>query len=114
MWVEPSDEKGKSRWLGTSRCLGFEVCQAMRRVLLKEGDAELGLSKRGTQQLDEVRDLITAPERQGSLVLEHLPSGRHRWWTFAGAAVNSALLLRLGDSGSTRVDDCLLYTSRCV
>jgi ATP-dependent Lhr-like helicase len=42
--VEPTDEKGKSRWLGTSRWLGFEVCQAMRRVLLQEGDAELGLS----------------------------------------------------------------------
>ena len=109
--VEPTDDRGKSRWLGTSRWLGFEVCQAMRRVLLREGDAELGLSKRGTQQLEEVRDLITAPERQGSLLLEHLPSGRLRWWTFAGGAVNSALALRLGDIGSTRVDDLWVETS---
>ncbi|WP_300339402.1 DEAD/DEAH box helicase [Accumulibacter sp.] len=105
VWLEPSDEKGKSRWLGTSRCLGFEVCQAMRRVLLKEGDAELGLSKRGIRQLDEVRHLIFAPERQGSLLLEHLPSGRQRWWTFAGGAVNSALALRLGEIGRARVDE---------
>jgi ATP-dependent Lhr-like helicase len=109
--VEPTDDRGKSRWLGTSRWLGFEVCQAMRRVLLHEGDAELGLSKRGVQQLDEVRDLITAPERQGALLLEHLPSGRLRWWTFAGGAVNSALALRLGDIGSTRVDDLWVETS---
>jgi ATP-dependent Lhr-like helicase len=108
--VEPTDDKGKSRWLGTSRWLGFEVCQAMRRVLLREGDAELGLSKRGTAQLDEVRELITAPERQDSLLLEHLPSGRLRWWTFAGGAVNSALALRLGDIGSTRVDDLWVET----
>ena len=108
--VEPTDDKGKSRWLGTSRWLGFEVCQAMRRVLLREGGAELGLSKRGTVQLDEVRELITAPERQGSLLLEHLPSGRLRWWTFAGGAVNSALALRLGDIGSTRVDDLWVET----
>ena len=108
--VEPTDDRGKSRWLGTSRWLGFEICQAMRRVLLREGDAELGLSKRGTQQLDEVRDLITAPERQGSLLLEHLPSGRLRWWTFAGGAVNSALALRLGEIGSTRVDDLWVET----
>ena len=108
--VEPTDDRGKSRWLGTSRWLGFEVCQAMRRVLLHEGDAELGLSKRGTQQLDEVRDLITAPERQGSLLLEHLPAGRLRWWTFAGGAVNSALALRLGEIGSTRVDDLWVET----
>ena len=108
--VEPTDDKGKSRWLGTSRRLGFEVCQAMRRVLLREGDAELELSKRGTVQLDEVRELITAPERQGSLLLEHLPSGRLRWWTFAGGAVNSALALRLGDVGSTRVDDLWFET----
>jgi ATP-dependent Lhr-like helicase len=86
----------------------------MRRVLLREGDAELGLSKRGTLQLDEVRELITAPERQGSLLLEHLPSGRLRWWTFAGGAVNSALALRLGDIGSTRVDDLWVETGSGV
>jgi ATP-dependent Lhr-like helicase len=108
--VEPTDDRGKSRWLGTSRWLGFEVCQAMRRVLLHEGDAELGLSKRGTQQLDEVRDLITAPERQGSLLLEHLPSGRLRWWTFAGGAVNSALALRFEEQGSVRIDDLWVET----
>jgi len=103
--VEPTDDKGKSRWLGTSRWLGFEVCQAMRRVLLREGDAELGWSKRGTVQLDEVRELITAAERQGSPLLEHLPSGRLRWRTLAGGAVNSALAMRMGDIGSTRVHD---------
>jgi len=110
VWLEPTDEKGKSRWLGTSRWLGFEVCQAMRRVLLQEGGSELGLSKRGTQQLDEVRDLISAPEQQGSLLLERLPSGRHRWWTFAGGAVNSALVLKLGEIGSTRLDDLWVET----
>jgi ATP-dependent Lhr-like helicase len=114
VWLEPADEKGKSRWLGTSRRLGFEVCQAMRRVLLQEGDAGLVLSKRGTRQLDDVRDLIIAPEHQGSLLLEHLPSGRHRWWTFAGGAVNSALALRLGETGSARVDDLWVETDAGV
>ena len=108
--VEPTDDKGKSRWLGTSRWLGFEVCQAMRRVLLRESDAKLGLSKRSARQLNEVRELMAAPELQGSLLLEHLPSGRLRWWTFGGGAVNSALALRLGDIGSTRVDDLWVET----
>jgi ATP-dependent helicase Lhr and Lhr-like helicase len=112
--VEPAADKGKSRWLGSSRWLGFQVCQAMRRVLLSEGGADLGLSKRGTQQLEEVRDLITAPDRQGSLLLEHLPSGRLRWWTFGGGAVNSALALRLGPIGSTRVDDLWVETGAGV
>lgn len=103
--VEPTEDRGKSRWLGTSRWLGFEVCQAMRRVLLNEGDADLGLSRRGAQQLGEVRELITAPERQGSMLLEHMASGRLRWWTFAGGAVNSAIALRFEDAGSVRVDD---------
>ena len=112
--VEPTADKGKSRWLASSRWLGFEVCQAMRRVLLRQGDAQLGLSKRGSVQLDEVRELLTAAERQGSLLLEHLPSGRLRWWTFAGAAVNSALALRVGDSGSVRVADLWLETASAV
>lgn len=114
VWVEPSTDKGKSRWLGSSRWLGFDVCQAMRRVLLKDGDAGLGLSKRGRLQLEEVRTLITAPEMQGSFLLEHLPTGRLRWWTFAGGAVNSALALRLGGVGSTRVDDLWLETAAHV
>lgn len=78
---------------------------------MREGDAELGLSKRGTVQLDEVRQLIPSPELQGSLLLEHMASGRLRWWTFAGGAVNSALVLRLGDIGSTRVDDLWVETA---
>lgn len=109
--VEPTDAQGKSRWLGTSRWLGFQVCQAMRRVLLQEGNAELGLSRRGMGQLGELRELITAPERQGGLLLERLPSGRLRWWTFAGGAVNSSLALRLGEVGSTRVDDLWVETA---
>ena len=108
--VEPTADKGKSRWLGTSRWLSFEVCQAMRTVLLHESNAELGLSERGLRQLDEICDLITAPERQGALLLEHLPTGKLRWWTFAGGAVNSALALRLGNIGSTRVDDLWVET----
>lgn len=108
--VEPTDDKGKSRWLGTSRWLGFEVCQAMRRVLMQEGDAELGLSKRGNCQLEEVRELIAAPERQGSLLIERLGSGRLRWWTFAGGAVNSSVTLRLEDARGIRVDDLWIET----
>ena len=108
--LEPTDDKGKSRWLGTSRWLGFEVCQAMRRVLMREGDAEVGLSKRGNRQLEEVRELIAAPERQGSLLLERLGSGRLRWWTFAGGAVNSAVALRLEDARGIRVDDLWIET----
>lgn len=111
VWLESTDEMGKSRWLGTSRWLGFEVCQAMGRVLLQEGDTELGLSKRGARQLDEVRDLIAAPERQGAFLLERLPSGRQRWWTFAGGAVNSSLWLRLSGVGGARVDDLWVETS---
>lgn len=112
--VEPTDDRGKSRWLGTSRWLGFDVCQAMRSVLLQEGDAQLGLSRRGGQQLEEVRALFISPERCGSLVLEHLSSGRLRWWTFAGGAVNSSLALRLGEGGSTRVDDMWVETDSGV
>lgn len=112
--VEPTEKKGKSRWLGTSRRLGFEVCQSMRRVLWSEEDEMLGLSKRGVRELVEVRETIAAPEHQGSLLLEHLPTGRLRWWTFAGGAVNAALALRLGEGGSTRVDDLWVETGPAV
>jgi ATP-dependent Lhr-like helicase len=69
--VEPTDDRGKSRWLGTSRWLGFEVCQAMRRVLLQEGDAQFGLSRRGGQQLEEVSIFFHSVCRNISIM--HLP-----------------------------------------
>jgi hypothetical protein len=47
-------------------------------------------------------------------LLEHLPSGRLRWWTFAGGAVNSSLALRLGETGSARVDDLWVETDAGV
>lgn len=82
----------------------------MRGVLLSE-DELLGLSKRGARELVEVCESIAASERQGSLLLDHMPSGRLRWWTFAGGAVNSSLALRLGEIGSTRMDDLWVQTA---
>ncbi|CAE6821096.1 ATP-dependent RNA helicase DbpA [Paraburkholderia aspalathi] len=110
VWVEPTSEKGKTRWLGTSRWLSFDVCQAMRRTLQNGDESKLTLSKRAVRELDEVRELIGAPECQGSVLVEHLPSGRVRWWTFAGGAVNSTLALRVGGQERILVDDLWVET----
>lgn len=110
VWVEPTAEKGRTRWLGTSRWLSFDVCQAMRRALLDNDETKLTLSKRAVRELSEVRELICAPERQGSVLVERLPTGRLRWWTFAGGAVNSTLALRLEGRGRILVDDLWVET----
>ncbi|MDR5803484.1 DEAD/DEAH box helicase [Caballeronia sp. LZ001] len=111
VWLEPTEEKGRTRWLGTSRWLSFDVCQAIRRALLDGDESKLTLSKRAVRELGEVRELICAPERQGSFLVERLPSGRLRCWTFAGGAVNSTLALRLGKEDRIVVDDLWVETA---
>ncbi|MCP4653972.1 MAG: hypothetical protein GY856_01000, partial [bacterium] len=32
-WVEPTEEEGRSQWLGTGQPLHFDLCRAVRRVL---------------------------------------------------------------------------------
>ena len=34
--VEPSDQRGKSRWLGQGQSLSYEVCQSIREILASD------------------------------------------------------------------------------
>ena len=54
-YVEPSDSRGRSRWLGEGRSLSFELCQAIPRVLARE-DAPVALSRRAAALLGELRE----------------------------------------------------------
>jgi ATP-dependent Lhr-like helicase len=49
-YVEPCDLPGRSTWLGSSAPLSFELCQAMRRVLVSES-ISTSWSRRATTEL---------------------------------------------------------------
>jgi ATP-dependent Lhr-like helicase len=113
VWVEPLTDKGKARWLGTSRWLSFDVCQAMYRALTRD-PSDLPLSRRAVQQLGDVLLLLCSPLPPNCLLAEGLSSGRLRWWTFAGGAVNRMLALQLAGRGRVVVDDLWLETPNDV
>ncbi len=102
-WVEPTDHHGRSRWFGTGRALGNELCRAMRDVATGTNPSGVTLTKRAQAGLADMRsELSFARPDVTSVVIE--PT-RSRWWTWAGQRANATLADALGDLASSRGDD---------
>jgi len=85
-FVEPTELRGRSRWLGTGQALSFALCQAVKSVLADQGSTQ-HLSRRATERLEELReDYAWVSDGKTSLVTDQSSS---RWWTFAGSLVNA-------------------------
>jgi ATP-dependent Lhr-like helicase len=105
-WVQPSEEPGRSRWSGAGGALSYEVCQAIRRVVVSGSEASAATSRRGSARLSELRESHWFARADATSV-ERLPNGRTRWWTWAGGRANRELAQRLTAAGqrSVGVDD---------
>lgn len=87
-YVQPTQDEGRSRWLGSGQTLRYELCQAIARVLSTEEPGPC--SKRAAERLAQIRaDYLWLEPGMTPLVTE--PDGRQRWWTFAGLNANAAL-----------------------
>ena len=87
--VEPAvDEQGRSTWLGSSQGLSFEICQAMRQILL---NSTATLSRRATEEMAQLVAQVTVD--QDGTVLRATRTGCE-WWTYAGLRGNAALAYR--------------------
>lgn len=93
-FVEPTDEKGRSRWLGEGRALGLDLCHAMRDVLAAETCAAT-LSQRAAEALAKLREDFAWIDAESTALVRD-PDGSARWWTFAGLRANAALAHALG------------------
>lgn len=89
IWVEPAREEGKARWFGSSRSLGFALCQGVRGVLC-DGIPDVILSKRAGAKLASIREDLPNFGLD-AVVFEHVGDGRTRWWTFGGGKANGPL-----------------------
>ncbi len=109
-YVEPTDEKGRSRWIGEGQFLGFRVCQAIRRVLAAE-TTEPYWSQRATAQIGEIRlEYPWASHDRTTLVQQ--ANGEVQWWTFAGGLANSIVMDHLGGGSKAKTDNlCLRFSS---
>jgi ATP-dependent Lhr-like helicase len=87
--VEPAEDlPGRSTWLGSSQGLSFEICQAMRQVLLNPNGA---FSRRAAEHMELlVAQRTTDPD---GTILRATRTGCE-WWTYAGLKANAALVQR--------------------
>jgi ATP-dependent Lhr-like helicase len=108
--VEPTEERGRSRWLGEGQFLSFRVCQAIRSVLAAETN-EPYWSQRATAQIDEIRhNRPWASHDHTNLVQQ--ANGEVQWWTFAGGLANSIVMDHLGGGSTAKTDNlCLRFSS---
>ncbi|MDI4636712.1 DEAD/DEAH box helicase [Halomonas sp. BMC7] len=94
-YVEPTELKGRSQWLGSGQPMHFALCQAIEANLLSENTPE-SYSKRAATLLEGLREEFGWLESGQTTVL--IDSDRNAtWWTFAGAVFNAAMADALGD-----------------
>jgi ATP-dependent Lhr-like helicase len=109
-YVEPTNESGRSRWIGEGQFLSFQVCQAIRRVLASE-TAEPAWSKRAAAQLAEIRTEYPWVSPDHTTLLKQA-NGEIQWWTFAGGLANSLVMNHLGGIATGKTDNlCIRFTS---
>jgi ATP-dependent helicase Lhr and Lhr-like helicase len=87
--VEPTEERGRSRWLGEGQMLSYLLCQSIRRILADEAQAPFW-SSRATDCLEELRSEYSWASPAGTSIVRHL-NGEVRWWTFGGGIANALL-----------------------
>nr|WP_291980663.1 DEAD/DEAH box helicase [Luteitalea sp.] len=90
--VSPSGDEGRSRWAGSGQPIRYELCQAMREVLL---GAELParLTTRAAQALAELRAEFTWLDGTSTAVTRN--KNAVQWWTFGGLYANVATAAKL-------------------
>src|SRR5690606_34232995 len=93
-YVEPSEVRGRSRWLGAGRPLHFELCRAVRRVLT-QGEVPERLTSRAMAKLEALRTEFAWIDESSTQVVRD-EAGELRWWTFAGQRANRTLGRLLG------------------
>ncbi|MDT0212467.1 DEAD/DEAH box helicase [Rothia sp. ARF10] len=103
-FVEPSDQRGRSRWSGDARAYSFELSDAIRRLLLGSDPVGVDLSDRAHTRLETLREEWSSRVSADSTLLVH-DGTRLRWWTFAGARANTVLSAVLAVVSPTLVED---------
>lgn len=83
--VEPTKQKGRSRWLGAGPYLSFSFCQGIKHMLSGSETSRLW-SKRAVEKMNELREEYQWNEMNKTTLLRRKNS--LIWWTFAGKIGN--------------------------
>jgi ATP-dependent Lhr-like helicase len=106
-FVEPSPAAGKALWTSEPRLLSYDLCQAMRDVLVDKVE-DPWWSRRARTELASLRQEYTFLRDEPAPLIEE--SDRTRWWTFAGGKANNLLAKLLEErlGGTVRANNFTL------
>jgi len=104
-YVEPSSERGSTRWLGAGAPMHYRLARAIAELLAGD-DTPPGASRRARHALAEARERYPFAATDHT-TLEVRPDGVVRWWTFAGTVLNRVLAERLRGMGIHAAPDDL-------
>lgn len=111
VYVEPSEERGASRWMGGTRGVSRVIATQVRELIEHPPAADaLVLTKRSSVRVAEVcgeqeSTLVTSPIR--------LDGDSYEWWTYEGLASNLVLAAKIAAAGvlySAVGSYCLRFT----
>ncbi len=88
-YVEAINARGRTRWKGEAQAFGFELCQAIKQILVSDSTPP-EWSDRTNRQLQEIRAEYDWLDAQASVCLP----GRNdefEWWTFGGRRANATI-----------------------
>ena len=88
-YVEPSDERGSSRWISTGVPLSFDLCQSIKRSIMSS-EVPPYLSLRAKELFEELQDEYDWLEEGYSFLISN-QQDEASWWTFAGKSYNAAV-----------------------
>lgn len=111
-YVEPTADRGRSRWLGEGQFLSFQLCQAIRHIIAAE-QSEPFWSRRATARISELRLEYSWISADQSTLL-HGASSAVQWWTFAGGLANSLIADHLGEAGTAKADNMRIEFSSAL
>ena len=89
-FVVPADSKGRSQWLGGRGGMSWEFTRAIHRLLTSH-DEDRRWTGRTRQAFGTLRSEYAFLRRECNVAVVHRDQNEIRWFTFAGAAVNTAL-----------------------
>ncbi len=100
-YVEVSESRGRSRWKGSGRGLGFRLCQSIKRLL--SGDfTRPHWSRRADERLGQIREEFAWLDMESTVLLTG-NDGDLEWWTFGGIGGNATLASELSQVTHSKV-----------
>ena len=88
-YVEPTESKGRTRWMGEGQGLGFRLSQSIKRVLATDDHADYW-SRRAIERIEEIRYDSPWLQTDSSAAIQ-TSKGEVEWWTFGGNRANATL-----------------------